>query len=291
MPLELKEKANNLGESYKESPETNKPTVDEGDPLSLDEIGNNFTQSTFQDVNMVGASAPTPFSAPDLDRYLSYGTETYGKLGYNPFVGAAGRDETYNANTSASTDVTRAWTGMWKLAGVGFQDTFAFGAFADAERHKDFENIMSTYSSSRGGGGTQFFSNTMLSSGYTIGIMAAIAAEELGIGLLTGGLGYLGTGAQAIRAAKAIDKAGDVIKTVNKAKDINLARTLKTGGKRILESLNPVGETADFIRNADKLNDFNNWQKSLQGAASVARDARKIYNICVIGIKKILVKK
>jgi hypothetical protein len=283
MPTDEKKPANAFEQIYEESQTMHQPKepVEDAPSLTWDDISGSVSNAGFKDINIVGASNPTPFSAPDLDRYLSYGTETYGKLGYNPFIGAQGRDEVYNDNTGIFTDVSRAWTGMWKLAGIGFQDTFAFGAFADEDRHKDFDKVMQTYSSSRGGG-TQFFANTMLSSGYTIGIMAGIAAEELGIGLLTGGLGLVGgaaKGIQTLSTGKKVKTAsGAIDESIQAAMHIENARAIKapTRLQKIGQAINPIGESLDFIRNYEKLGDLNKWQKSLQGAASLARDARKI---------------
>jgi hypothetical protein len=237
-----------------------------------------------------GFGASFDFAGKDIDRYVSYGSKTYGKLGYDPF-----RDNSkfYNQNTDASADIQRAYTGMWKLAGVGFRDTFAFGASAGSEAHKEFDQVMSTYGSTRKGT-AGFISNTMLSSGYTVGIMVAIAAEELllaGATALTGGMAAPATiaemGAVGAHGFNVLGKAQKVVKGFDKVTDVlNYTKNIENargvwastarGSKQFIQKLAPMAETFDFIRNADKLKDLNGLQKSLQGVGALARDARKI---------------
>jgi hypothetical protein len=239
-------------------------------------------------VNPLSAGKAHHFSAPDLGRYLTYGSQIYGKLGYNPF---RDNSEHYNDNTSASVDLQRAWDGMWKLAGVGWSDTFGFGMFGAEDNHKDFEQIMSDYSSTRGGK-TQFWSNAMLSSGYTVGIIGAIAAEELlyaGATVLSGGLAAPGTlpamGASIGRGVhnlnrglKAIDKVTDAsrLNVFKRLRNIEDARLLNGIGE-FGSHFRPLGNTTDWIRSAGSMQDLNGLQKVLGGAGALARDARKIY--------------
>lgn len=234
------------------------------------------------------AGKGTVFSAKqaNVDKFQTYGSKVYGKLGYDPYKN---NDKVYNDKTDWTADIGRAYKGMWKLAGVGFQDTIGLGLFADKDAHKDFGEIMNNYSSTRGGH-TQFWSNTMLSSGYTVGILGAIAAEEIALGLTTGGLGNVATaGGVGLQLGKAFDRLGNLKKGVNflnKVEDLSDATKvatmfgkggkLATGAKKIVSSLNPVGETLDFARNLDKMQDLNSWQKLSTGVGAVVRDARKI---------------
>lgn len=236
--------------------------------------------------NALNLGNVSEFSAPDIGRYMTYGSKTYGKLGYNPW---SDNSKNYNDNTTAGHDIQRAWTGMWKLAGVGASDTFGFGVFGAEDNHKDFENVMANYSSTREGA-TQFWANTMLSSGYTIGIMGAIAAEELvyaGITALSGGLAAPTTvtaGAsgvargifQAQKGMRALDKVGETLNVFNHLKHINNSR-IYNSVKAGVKELGPLAETADWLRNAHKMQDLNGLQHTLGGAGAIARDARKIY--------------
>ena len=256
---------------------------------TLGSVGQDFinnlgtVETSFDDA---GYGASIDFAGKDVDRYVSYGSEIYGKLGYNPFID---NSQFYNSNTSASADIQRAYTGMWKLAGVGFRDTFAFGATANKDMHKEFGQVMSTYGSTRKGT-SGFIANTMLSSGYTVGIMGAIAAEELLLAAataLSGGVSAPATvgmmGASAVRGVnmlqkgvKAYDKITDAVnifKTAKGARTFWGSKQIGSFGKKLL----PLGDTFDFIRNSDKLKDINGLQKSIQGVGSFARDMRKFH--------------
>jgi hypothetical protein len=224
----------------------------------------------------------------DVDRFATYSSKTYGKLGFDPFKD---NNKNYNAKTHWSEDVGRAMTGMFKLAGVGFQDTFGFGLTAGSDSSKNFENVMKNYSSTRGGY-TQFWANTALSSGYTVGIIGAIAAEEIGLALTTGGLGNIGTsglvGIQATRAFNNLGKAtrsAEYIERIQQAGHVDEAAkffSMKGLGQnlgKLGQKLNPVGEIADFARKSklDEFSEFNSLQKVSLGAGAIARDARKLY--------------
>lgn len=269
--------------------------------LSLDEIAKNSSIDFNQFTN---AGKTFSFDAEGADRYLTYGSKVYGQLGYNPFIN---NEKKYQQATSWTKDISRGFAGMTKLAGVGMSDTFGFGAFGSSENHKDFGKIMQNYGSQRGGM-SGFFANTMLSAGYTVGIITAIAAEELllaGATALSGGLLSGATvpamGAEVVRGASLLSRANQALKGVDNTvgvfgwmKNIDNARwykeakdagttgigalgTLSRGVGGFGKALMPVGNTLDFIRSADKIKDFNGLQKTLMGAGAIARDARKFY--------------
>jgi hypothetical protein len=253
-------------------------------PSALDRLNNaDFAGLSQKNEGVYLGGTNTSFDAKEVGRYTSYGSAVYGKLGYDP---TKDNNKIYNANTTGGQDIARAFTGMWKLAGVGFKDTFAFGATASDNAHKDFEEVMNRYSSTRGGS-SGFISNTMLSSGYTIGIMGAIAAEEAGLALGTALTGGLAGGVQVAetasllgRAGKLLDKVGDSVNVFKKLSNVKNARTLNWIGKQgnsVTKGLLPMGESFDFLRNYDKLSDLNSLGKTLTGAGAIARDARKIY--------------
>lgn len=270
-----------------------------------EDIGSKL-QSISNDVN--AASLPKIVSAYNVGRandfsakqnnlakYVTYGSETYGKLGFDPFktsstANKSGMDDLYDTHTSWTSDIGRAYTGMKKLAGIGIMDTIGLGAFADQGNYLTFEDTMNKYSSSRGGT-AGFWSNTMLSSGYTMGIIAGIAAEELalaGITAATGGMAAPGTiaagGTLLARGVARIKEAGNMLKAVNKLQDLNSAKGFLgatgkfVGGsvKSFAKALNPLENTYDFLKTIDKLEDFNGWRQTAIGAGAIVRDARKI---------------
>ena len=281
---------------------------------SLDEIINGTVNKFRADTDIAVLGRSTDFAAPDLDRYISYGSDTFGKLGYKP-----GRDNSsvYNDNTHWSADLSRAYTGMQDLAGIGRADTFAFGLFSSDDSHKDFDKIMQDYGSTRGGA-AGFVSNTMLSAGYTKGIIEAIAVEEALLLVTTGGLGNIATAGEIGRAGGKIYQAwgsvgkaskfknvlggldkgskatrvfptGRVGNSINFMKNIEnarlvkdpfLMRTLKKTGEGLKtwgKNLIPGGDLVHFLKNIDDMPMLNKYQKAFTGAASLARDSRKIH--------------
>ena len=251
--------------------------------LSLDELWN----STKQDVDVVKVEnfgKSTYFSAPDIDRYMSYGTDVYGQLGYSP---EADNSKIYNDNTDGWADITRALMGFNKLSNIGITDTFGLGAFKADDSPQSFKKVMDTYGSTREGT-AGFWSNTLLSAGYTVGIIKAIAMEEAILLATTGGLGNLATGGEVVRGVSNIWKAWDkasktrniVASSIKFGRKIENARFIKypyKAGKSLARGLNPLGETMHFVKNFNQIKGLNQFQRAFTGAASLARDARKIH--------------
>lgn len=250
-----------------------------------------FAQKGGYDKAVLQSGKGTGFSAAasDIDKYMTYGTKVYGKLGYDPR-----RDnlKLYNKETKdysvfqEGSDINRAWDGMWKLAKVGFQDTIGAGLFASNTNHLDFEKIMADHSSVRKDGSSAFWANTMLSSGYTAGIIGAIAAEEIAMAagtVLTGGAlgGVAGarTAVNATKLGKLFTKSDDIIRAVDAAGDINNLRKWYHPaeiGKKVASSLNPLESTFDYIKTLDNLNDAKSLKQVTLGAGAIYRDFRKI---------------
>ena len=235
------------------------------------------------------------FNAPDLDRYLTYGSDTFGKLGYNPNVNM---EELYLQNTDWTDDLSRAWEGHKELFKTGFTDTFAFGISKDEHNAEAFEKVMSDYAPTQGRDEmTTFWSNALLSAGYTTGIIGAIAAEEAvlaGVTALTGGLGggvAAGESASLFsrglynlsKGVKNVDKAMEsrkVFNTLHKMRNISNSRFANTSGELLhglYKNVAPLGNTMDFLRSADKLKDMNTIQKAMTASGAIARDARVGY--------------
>jgi hypothetical protein len=244
------------------------------------------------DVHNMGKAKDFSAKQANLAKYVTYGSKTYGKLGFDPYKSGgipgkkSGMDALYDDNTSWTADIGRAWDGMWKLAGIGVQDTFGLGAFADSGNYLDFESTMSKYSSSRGGN-TGFWSNTMLSSGYTVGIIGAIAAEEIALAGITAASGLTaapGTiaagGTLLVRGIERLKQGANMLKFVNKLQDVKTATGFygKAGAslKGFASALNPLENTMDFFMTADKLKDINGLKQTALGVGSIVRDARKI---------------
>jgi hypothetical protein len=251
-------------------------------------------------------------SAADLRRYQSFGEPVFGDIGYTTLLDI---NKIYNENTSISQDFSRQIEGMWELAEIGFSDTFGFGLFAEDDNAVDFMEVMNTYSSSREGS-MSTFGNALLSSGYTVGIIGAIAAEEALLTATTALTGLGGAGVQAVETAalgaraasniskfkiatnlagQAYDKAGDMVNFWKGARKIGEARVMASSARytkdwlkgRAIQGIGligkgfrgamPLSSTAGFLRNLDNLSDINTATKVALGAGALARDGRKFY--------------
>ncbi len=246
----------------------------------------------------------TDIAGNEISRFQTYGDEIYGNFGFNPY---RDNNDFYNSHTSDWVDYGRAWDGMWKLAGVGLKDTYVFGLFGEKDNYKTFGQIMSDYSSTRKqfdkesgeweSTWTSFFSNTMLSSGYTLGIVGGVIAEELtlfgmgkGLRLFRGGAAVtnpLGAWKAGRHIARQADKVGYHINAFRYLRNLDGAKTflgksaqwVGRGIGKTAHALAPAGNTMDFLRGIDdiKFAQMSNAERLFHGAASLARDARKFY--------------
>lgn len=239
-----------------------------------------------QSLSGISQNARTNFSPiqANVGRYLTYGSKVYGQFGFDP---TRDNDTFYNKHTTGSDDITRGFEGMFKLAKIGFQDTFALGAAKDKNSSFDFEKTMNEYSSTRGGG-TQLFSNTLLSSGYTAGILGAIAAEEIGLSALTALTGGIGgaaqvaeTGLLAARVGEATKTAANISKTLDRVKEASQIEKSRGFFGKVGDILNPVSNLTEFgkdiykaSKSGDKVSDL---AKFTNGSAALVRDMRNVY--------------
>jgi hypothetical protein len=139
------------------------------------------------------------------ERYIKDDTQGWDNgwftIGYGEDTGfSAYRDNetVWNANTGWLDDFERASSKFDDLTYLGvksgitsFVDLLSGNTDGDLVEAREFANAMAVGSSSKEGFGAAF-TNLYLSSGYTVGIMAEIATEELialGITALTGGGG------------------------------------------------------------------------------------------------------
>ena len=230
------------------------------------------------------------------DRYANH--SEFKNLGFNPF---RDNESLYNAHTSTWEEMGRASSQWMTLTGLGMQDAFGFGDLSDRETAKKYEEAMAIGSSSMGGAGG-FMSNLYLNSGYTVGIMAELALEELAMaagqaalgaataasgGMLAPITGVASAGMaarmalRAKRAAgkigKAFDVASDLGRTLTNFKDASKARKFFTNGaKNIGNFLNPLENTVDFLGNTRKLKGISGLAKTSKGFGAFYRDIRNV---------------
>lgn len=225
-----------------------------------------------------------------FERY--YAHPNFSKLGFNPFLD---NESIYNQNSSFSDDFRRTW-GQWTaMTKSAFFDAASFGPTSDREAAKNMERQMAIGSSSRGGIGG-FANNLFLSSGYTVGIMGEILAEEAAmfLGTVVSG-GVLGeaaavrTGVNISRFGKALfsgaewaKKANKVIKGLDALQDVNTARgAFNAIGKGALgtgkfAAKQLVPESYQFLSNFNKLENLTGMAKAGKGFGSFYRDVRNV---------------
>ena len=204
----------------------------------LVDIGYNPSKNNISDLSPVDklallADAPSEFKnvpatpeyanikASNFDRY--YAHRNFNELGFHPFKD---NESIYNANSSKYDDFVRAWNQVGEQFGVGFgsgyrsiMDAFDGDGYFNAPdiyAANTMEDAMRIGSTSKGGA-FGLLTNTGLSFGYTAGIIANIAVEELVLAMGSAALASTGVGAPAGFAAFVV----------------GTGRILATGGKRI----------------------------------------------------------
>ena len=232
-----------------------------------------------------GKASMVNFSMYDkkLEKLQSYGSK-FEKYGYNPDID---NEDFYNKNLTNSEQWVRSLIGAGKLFNVGITDNALFGAFAKKDSHKDYAKAVDFYTSAKGGT-TGFLQNLVLNGGYTVGIMADMAIEELalaGLEIVTLGLasevaipGMLAKGTQSINGIKKgyamYSNMNKMMKVANKVDDVSKAAKF---GNKALNFLNPLENTTTFIKNlknAETLKDASNLTKVVKGTGSFFRDAK-----------------
>lgn len=171
----------------------------------------------------------------------------YDELGFNPL---RDNEAYYNANSSATAEFFTRTIPYWSdLVGTAFMSGYKaidhifdsdsnYLLDADYESSAEFAEVNRMGSSTRGGftGGAQ---NLFLQSGYTIGILTSIAAEELAMAAITAGSGGATTGGFLARTGTNFVKG---IRSMGNLFDVTKA--YKTG-QTILESIRGVENARD----------------------------------------------
>ena len=203
-------------------------------------------------------SAPMEFGIKNTNYDRYYNHTNFQELGFHPYVD---NESIYNVNSTWWDDNKRMRKQFWKVAGTGFMSSWnAIGDFfsgdytePDLEASEAYEDAMRVGRSSKGGVGA-FTNNLILNSGYTVGIMANIAVEELvlaGLELVTVGgatpLVASRTAYNALRIGKALDRSMDTSKYTYKSADL-------------LKKMNDVDNAKHFWGAGGKL---SNWTTDL----------------------------
>ena len=227
------------------------------------------------------------------DRYKS--SSKFDELGFDPF---RDNEKFYNDNSSIWSDVTRGTKGFLQIAGSAFVTTAAdlpkmlTGDFSpNVEAARETERIMAETMSTRGTLGSSII-NFGINAGFTVGILAELAAEEAilalgGIGgaLETGGAslgaaGYLA----AVRAGMAGSKimglgktTGALLKSIRHLDNAVEAKKYFTQfGRGAAEFLNPLQSTAGLVKNWNSLNGLGQVARASKSFGAFFKDVRDI---------------
>lgn len=190
----------------------------------------------------------TSKKATQFERY--YNHPKFAELGFHPY---ASNEEYYNANSNIYDDMSRMSGQFAKLVGSGFISTYRsigdlFGSdnyftTPDLQTATEFEDAMAIGMSTRGGVGG-FANNLFLNLGYTVGIAASIALEEL---ILAGITAITGGGAAPVATARTGQNIVKGVKTIGQtvANSFMLPR-LAQASRNMLKTLNNTDDARKF---------------------------------------------
>jgi len=294
-----------------ETPESNMPKAPELPEIqdietpqvqTIDDVKSNM-MNRLQDINakvhdpFMNAKGENHNFAPHRDNGLNferyYGRGATSKLGFNPYMD---NEAIMNDNTSAMEDISAATQQWGNLFNLGFSTLWS--GKTDREEAREYEQYSNIGSSTRGGvGGT--VTNAYLNSGYTIGLLSEIAAEEVGLAALeavTGGgatpIVMAKTAANANRlrrgltgASKMSERIASMAGRIKDLKNIGQAKSFWNGAKNLGQAVNPLRGTTDFLATAGrqykrgaggKIEKLSEIAKLNKGFGTFYRDIREI---------------
>ncbi len=188
----------------------------------------------------------------NFERY--YAHPKFKELGFSPW---RDNEAFYNKNSSLWDDSLRGIKATGQLMGLAFSESFKnwgslFSMKPNIEAADKMERIMSVGSSSRDGIGAKLI-NFGVNTGYVLGTVSEIIAEEVALAAITAGLAASGVGApaavgtgaalvartgyNAVRLGKAFKGLSDTFKI---AKKIETARD-------IFNSAKGIGKVVDYM--------------------------------------------
>lgn len=220
-------------------------------------------------------------------RYMAYGAETFDKIGFSPL---RDNEAVFNSRTTIGDDWNRMMKhSLWPLLSTGFVDQpksllkMLSGDLTspDLQSAREYEEAAAIGQSSKGGF-LGFMSNTVMSFGYTAGIISEAILEEAAAALLapeTGGLSLFAATANNARKLKGIGAALEGMSAVRKGLS-NMATI--TGARRAWSAVHDVGTTTKVGRFLNPFeNTFDAFTKikadNLTGLASLSKTAGGLY--------------
>ena len=224
-----------------------------------EKIRNNALSTTNKYGNLQPYTYNGDIESVNFDRY--YSSKPFKTYGFSPY---RDNESLYNDKMTFGDQFVRAASQWDNLVATGFtsgvrawKTMFTDPLAPDIQGAREMKKIMSVGASNTGGFGG-FITNTFLNSGYTIGIMADLIAEEValaGVTAFSGGLAgevtAPGMAAKAGLAARRLAGFGEATKNI------------KTG-TRVTELAKESNEALNAIRNTES--SVNNWRNFYTGA-------------------------
>lgn len=267
--------------------------------------------SLFQDTINKSYAAKDPFQytkersynadydGANFERYYKT-PRLFKKLGFSP---TRNNEELYNSNASWFDYFKRSAGSALDLAATGFTDMLPWNAWdgksRDIDAARQMERAHAIGADTRSGVGS-FVNNLTVDSGYTFGILAEFAAEEIALWagstavapLTAGGSWVAALGKASADVAKvgkgiekaldlanlykSVDKAYDWMKSADKARDVYNAA--KTGASWAAKQLVP--NTVDWAKSAVKAGpQAFDLAKASKGFGAFYRDSRSISSV------------
>jgi len=194
---------------------------------------------------------PTSKGGVNLERYID--RNEFKTLGFNPFID---NESYYQSNTGFWEDFAAARKGSWELFKIGLFSHY--GTQDQYEKAQRYERAANIGTSQRTNVVSRTLNNLVLNSGYTLGLMTGIIAEEIALGFLTAGAGNLVKApANAIRITDKLNDVKTASQVLNDVRNVGKMRqlwdTAKGGATAAGKAIVPFGNTADIITNWSRL--------------------------------------
>jgi hypothetical protein len=227
------------------------------------------------------ASAKDNFFDADLykyDRYAGYGKGILDAVGFNPYLD---NEANFNASTGIIDDWFRAQAPTFDNMLLGFVSSLPGGTtdVASPEHAKRMAKNSEIAHSDRGGIGS-FGINLYHNAGFTIGIMAEMAAEELvmtGVTALTagatGGVQGARTAYLATKLGRALSGGLKIANKLDNLKDVSKARSFFN---KAVNFINPLEEVTKLKNASNKLDGLGKLAVTSKYFGAFYRDTRNL---------------
>lgn len=229
-------------------------------------LGEKIRNDALSTTNKYGNMQPYTYNGDaenvNFDRY--YASKPFKTYGFSPY---RDNESLYNEKMTFGDQFVRAASQWDNLVATGFtsgirawKTMFTDPLAPDIQGAQEMKKIMSVGASNTGGFGG-FITNTFLNSGYTIGIMADLIAEEVALAGITAFSGGL---AGEVTAPGMAAKFG--MATRRLAGFAEASKNIKTGA-RVTELAKEGNEALRTIKDTEST--VSNWRRFYTGAVNL----------------------